>query len=822
MTKKTRKHGFTVVELVIVIAVIAILAAVLIPTYANLVKKANEATALAEAKNAITEMLANMLSADDASDIVVVSKKGSSAYIYGYSAGEGRIVEYKENPIDLNTNTTMLAETASYSKFFEVAQGLINNLKTNGALSGSTTSPTGWRDTTELNKEGGIIDQLGFKREEMAIFADVEIVVEKFETHTHTWDTKWTFDSTNHWHVCTSCGATDSKIAHSYTNGECVCGKVDPNYSTHTHEYNKQNVADEYVAEAATCDKAATYYYSCACGAKGDKTFGHGNALGHNWGDPTVTNATCTTDGAKTYTCTRCSKTKTETITKLGHKFEWTVTKKATCDEAGEKMETCSVCNATGKTEKIEATGEHSYSWATVTAATCEGNGSQNYICTKCKKVFDTKVIPATGHKFGEWEVTKKATCTENGSRTRKCTNTGCIKTESEVITATGHDYSDVAWTYYNEAYHTRKCKNCDTIASEAHTVSDGKCTVCNHDVSVSSVISVTDPGVLADWAKKELTADTVVRLDADMTLSKETIFNVKNQHVFILDLNGHKLTIDHTGAFFVQGDVTIRDTSIDRTGKIVAGSNLTGELITVRRTTSDTEIGSFGATNIMCTIENVTIDATAGGADACAIKMYNGGSVTVENGAEIIANGYAISGVESDTYSQGKLLINGGEITSNNSYAIYHPQFIDQKKDGIFEISGGTIKGKVGAIKLGGKQTGNTEINLRINGGILESNGDSIIYVNSEYLKGFGTNTGGKQIRIYVSGGTFNIESKAGFVKTSKGAETKGFYTYLKGGTFNMSQNNFVDTKAASNCLSSGYTIEGNNTTWSVVPKSK
>ena len=39
--KKSNKKGFTIVELVIVIAVIAILAAVLIPTFSNLIKKAN-------------------------------------------------------------------------------------------------------------------------------------------------------------------------------------------------------------------------------------------------------------------------------------------------------------------------------------------------------------------------------------------------------------------------------------------------------------------------------------------------------------------------------------------------------------------------------------------------------------------------------------------------------------------------------------------------------------------------------------------------------------------------------------------------------------
>jgi len=50
------KKGFTIVELVIVIAVIAILAAVLIPTFSNLVKKANIAADTQLAKNLNTAM----------------------------------------------------------------------------------------------------------------------------------------------------------------------------------------------------------------------------------------------------------------------------------------------------------------------------------------------------------------------------------------------------------------------------------------------------------------------------------------------------------------------------------------------------------------------------------------------------------------------------------------------------------------------------------------------------------------------------------------------------------------------------------------------
>lgn len=64
MNKRTHKKGFTIVELVIVIAVIAILAAVLIPTFSGVISKANESAALQKATNAYKEAYALAL-ADD-------------------------------------------------------------------------------------------------------------------------------------------------------------------------------------------------------------------------------------------------------------------------------------------------------------------------------------------------------------------------------------------------------------------------------------------------------------------------------------------------------------------------------------------------------------------------------------------------------------------------------------------------------------------------------------------------------------------------------------------------------------------------------------
>ena len=52
--RKINKRGFTIVELVIVIAVIAILAGVMIPTFSAIVDKAQKSAILQEAKNSYT------------------------------------------------------------------------------------------------------------------------------------------------------------------------------------------------------------------------------------------------------------------------------------------------------------------------------------------------------------------------------------------------------------------------------------------------------------------------------------------------------------------------------------------------------------------------------------------------------------------------------------------------------------------------------------------------------------------------------------------------------------------------------------------------
>lgn len=84
--KASKKRGFTIVELIIVIAVIAILAAVLIPTFSNLISRANESVDIQAARNMNT-FLATAKYTDGVNSILDVYDifEGSGFKVENYS-----------------------------------------------------------------------------------------------------------------------------------------------------------------------------------------------------------------------------------------------------------------------------------------------------------------------------------------------------------------------------------------------------------------------------------------------------------------------------------------------------------------------------------------------------------------------------------------------------------------------------------------------------------------------------------------------------------------------------------------------------------------
>ena len=174
----------------------------------------------------------------------------------------------------------------------------------------------------------------------------------------------------------------------------------------HTHSYDSWSKYD------------GTYHSrNCACG--------NVEKQAHTWNSGTVTKqATCTAAGVKTYTCTVCKATKTETIAVKEHTWNnGTVTMAATCGANGIRTYKCSGCNGTFEQE-IPATGKHTY---------------DNDCDTTCNVCNDIRTVGV--HTYNS-VVTAPATCGEDGVMTYTCSI--CSRSYTETVPATGeHAYDD-------------------------------------------------------------------------------------------------------------------------------------------------------------------------------------------------------------------------------------------------------------------------------------------------------------------------------------------------------------------------------------------
>ena len=120
-------------------------------------------------------------------------------------------------------------------------------------------------------------------------------------------------------------------------------------------------------------------------------------ALGHSWDSGKVTKAaTCTVAGTKTYTCTRCKKTRTETIAATGHKAVKDAAVAATCETAGKTEGShCSVCGTVLKAQTTTAALGHDYGeWKTIKAATYTEPGQAERVCRRNASHKEYRQLP--------------------------------------------------------------------------------------------------------------------------------------------------------------------------------------------------------------------------------------------------------------------------------------------------------------------------------------------------------------------------------------------------------------------------------------------
>jgi type IV pilus assembly protein PilA len=85
MEKKNNKKGFTLAELLIVVAIIAVLVAIAIPVFSAQLEKSRESTDLANVRSAYASLTAEWLNEPQSKTISVAAKQKESGWAIGAS-----------------------------------------------------------------------------------------------------------------------------------------------------------------------------------------------------------------------------------------------------------------------------------------------------------------------------------------------------------------------------------------------------------------------------------------------------------------------------------------------------------------------------------------------------------------------------------------------------------------------------------------------------------------------------------------------------------------------------------------------------------------
>ena len=334
-------------------------------------------------------------------------------------------------------------------------------------------------------------------------------------------------------------------------------GEVDATNHVHTTVKNRKE---------ATCTQTGyagdTYCTDC------DKLLSTGKelaALGHDYKATVTKQPTTTEEGVRTYTCTRCNSSYTESIAKLPeeqhtHNYTGSITKEATCTEAGVRTYTCSCGDS--YTENMPATG-HSYVSKVTKAATTTEEGIMTYTCSKCGHSYTqpiTKIKSDDSSKDNGSQNQKPQSGTDNGNQNQKPqpdTDNGNEKGDSNkpyIKDDSGKEGWDVIKPQLEEA------KAGDTV-----TVAMNGTTVVPKDVIDSikgkDTTLVLDMGNGLSWkiygkditdAAGDIDFDVTVGADAGKSIPVDVINNVTGER------SSMNLTLAYDGEFGFTATLTV------------------------------------------------------------------------------------------------------------------------------------------------------------------------------------------------------------------------------------------------------------------------
>lgn len=242
-----------------------------------------------------------------------VYKNGEDGLKLGAKDGNGTFtISFKENVVKIE----VFAKAYKEEKTLQIGS---KTFATSADFAAYSTATTEKSVTIGTTTKRGYVNAINLYIDEAA--------------HTHTWG-EWTHVDGTETHTRTCTADTPHTETENCTFNESntctVCG-----YTKVICDHTELTLVPEV---AATCTATGVKeHYKCAnvaCGKLFDKNTADKQevtlasltiaALDHQWNDGEITTAaTCTTDGVKTFTCTRegCGETKTETIPALGHNY---------------------------------------------------------------------------------------------------------------------------------------------------------------------------------------------------------------------------------------------------------------------------------------------------------------------------------------------------------------------------------------------------------------------------------------------------------------------------------------------------------------------
>ncbi|MBQ6659840.1 MAG: InlB B-repeat-containing protein [Lachnospiraceae bacterium] len=380
--------------------------------------------------------------------------------------------------------------------------------------------------------------------------------------------------------------------------------------------------------------------------------------------------STCAKTGTKTYKCSRCLKTKTETIAKKSHTFATVTTVQATCTTAGESATKCSQCGYISDTQKIAPLG-HDWKLTSTVDSTCAKAGTKTYKCSRCSNTR-TETIAKKSHVY-QWTTVTAPTEKTVGSEKYACKNCGTVSKTREL---------------YLISFYANGGKGIPANQTKKQGV----------NLTISSTVPTKDGYTFMGWSAGANSTVILYKPGAtcslDQNLKLYAVWQSKNCTVKY-DLNGGKGTLPAAVTVARGATVKVPYTNITRTGYWFLGWAESSTATAAQYKANSEVVANKEVKTLYAVwkIKTFTLSFDAnGGTNPPANKTYKYGDTAVVPSTSIKREGYYFMGWNTDPSSTKAPYRSGSNIVMTESVKLY-AVWAAQVRTVEFDVNGGTGK---------------------------------------------------------------------------------------------------------------------------------